>query len=255
MEKKYLYQDDLANVPLPEILATIERYKVPGVLTIEGKIFTKKIFLDEGRIVFATSTDPDERLGEFLLHRKLITKAQYDESVRRLKAGEGRQGKILVEMKVLTPKQLFEYVQQQNRTIVYSVFNWQEGRVHFELGNLKKDEMIKMAVPIQKAIFEGVKQINDTKKLVARLGTKTVVYGPSWELKEVVALRLNPDEMKLLQMMDGKKSLYELITKGPMPQAENAKLLYAFSVLKLIEKKSDGMIKIQWKTTGDEFTG
>jgi hypothetical protein len=254
VQKKYLYEDDLSNVPLPEILASIERYKVPGVLTIEGKSFTKRLYLDEGRIIFAMSTDPDERLGEFLLYRKIISQAQYDESVRRLKAGEGRQGKILVEMKVLTPKQLFEYVQLQNQAIVYSAFNWEEGKVHFELGNVKKDEMIKLAVPILKAVFDGIKQIGDPKKLVSRLGTKTVIYGPSWDLKDVVTLRMDAAEMKLLQMVDGKRSLYELITKGPLAQPQNAKLLYAFSVLKLMEKKSDGMIKIQWKTKGDEFT-
>ena len=36
MEKKFEYRGDLAVTPLPEILATIERYRVPGSLSIES---------------------------------------------------------------------------------------------------------------------------------------------------------------------------------------------------------------------------
>jgi hypothetical protein len=251
VESKLLYQDELGNIPMPEILASIEKWKVPGVLSVEGEPFTKKLFLDEGKVIFATSTDPDERLGEFLLHKGRITQEQYDDSVVRLKRGEGRQGKILVDMGALTPKSLFENVTEQITALVIGLFNWDKGRVSFEIGDYKKDEMIKIALPLRKAILEGVKAMWDAKRLLARLGTKTTVYAPVFELKEVLALHLDPHEMQLLQMVDGRRSVYELVTKGPLTQPQNAKLLYVFHVLKLVEKKSDGVIKIQWKTTGD----
>jgi hypothetical protein len=254
VESKLLYQDELGNIPMPEILASIEKWKVPGVLTVEGNPFTKKLFLDDGKVIFATSTDPDERLGEFLLHKGRITQEQYDESVVRLKRGEGRQGKILVEMGALTPKSLFENVTEQITALVIGLFNWDQGRVSFEIGDYKKDEMIKIALPLRKAILEGVKAMWDAKRLLARLGTKTTVYAPVFDLKEVLALRLDPREMQLLQMVDGRRSVYELVTRGPLTQPQNAKLLYVFHVLKLVEKKSDGVIKIQWKTTGDALS-
>lgn len=254
MESKLLYQDDLRNLPVAEILASIEKWKVPGVLSIVGDPFSKKIFLEDGKIIFATSTDPDERLGEFLLNKGRITQAQYDESVVRLKRGEGRQGKILVDMGVLTPKGLFENVTEQITTTILSLFNWELGKVSFEIGDYKKDEMIKISIPLRKAILEGVKAMWDAKRILARLGTKTTLYAPIFDLKDVFSMRLEAPEMKLLQMVDGRKSVYELVTKGPLTQPLNAKLLYVFMVLKLIEKKSDGVIKIQWKTTGDVYS-
>jgi len=254
MESKLLYQDELRHLPVPEILASIEKWKVPGVLTVTGDPFTKKIFLEDAKIIFATSTDPDERLGEFLLHKGRITQAQYDESVVRLKRGEGRQGKILVDMKVLTPRTLFETVTEQITATVLTLFNWEEGGVAFEIGDYKKDEMIKISLPLRKAILEGVKAMWDAKRILARLGTKTTVFAPIFDLKEVLSLRLDVQEMKFLQMVDGRKSVYELVTKGPLTQPQNAKLLYVFHVLKLIDKKSNGAIKIQWKTTGDAYS-
>lgn len=253
MEKNYLYEDELSNSPLPEILATIEKYKVAGVIIVKDEKFERKIYLNEGKIIFATSTNPDERLGEFLLYKGIITKEQYDESVIRLKRGEGRQGKILVDMKVLTPKELFLYVQEQITEIVYNLFNLNEGKVLFQIGKFKEEEIIKLSIPIKKAIFEGIKKIKDPKRCFQRLGSKTAIYEPIFELKDILGLSLTTEETKLLQMVDGKKSLYEIITKGPFTQGMNARILYAFFVLHLISKKSDGVIKIQWKTEGDQF--
>lgn len=253
MEKKYHYEDELSSSPLPEILATIEKYKIAGVIIVDDYNYERKIYINEGKIIFATSKNPDERLGEFLLYKGIITKEQYDESVVRLKRGEGRQGKILVDMKVLTPKELFIYVQEQIAEIVYNLFNLNEGKVLFEIGKLKEEEMIKLSIPIKKAILEGIKKIKDPKRCLQRLGNKTAIYEPIFELKDIIGLNLTQEETKLLQMVDGKKSLYEIITKGPFTQGMNARILYAFFVLHLISKKSDGLIKIQWKTEGDKF--
>lgn len=253
MDKNYLYEDELSNSPLPEILGTIEKYKVAGVVIVRDDKFERKIYINEGKIIFATSTNPDERLGEFLLYKGIITKEQYDESVIRLKRGEGRQGKILVDMKVLTPKELFLYVQEQITEIVYNLFNLNDGKVQFQIGRFKEEEIIKLSIPIKKAILEGIKKIKDPKRCFQRLGSKTAIYEPVFELKDILGLSLTPEETKLLQMVDGKKNLYEIITKGPFTQGMNARVLYAFYVLHLISKKSDGVIKIQWKTEGDQF--
>ncbi|PYQ34161.1 MAG: hypothetical protein DMF55_10125, partial [Acidobacteria bacterium] len=61
MEKKFEYRGDLAVTPLPEILATIERYRVPGSLSIESGSRHRCIYLDRGVVVFATSDEPEVR--------------------------------------------------------------------------------------------------------------------------------------------------------------------------------------------------
>ncbi|HEX6177936.1 MAG TPA: DUF4388 domain-containing protein, partial [Thermoanaerobaculia bacterium] len=96
-----VYETDLAQTPLPELLVTIYRHKAPGTLDCHRGNELKEIFLDRGHIVFAASNQVRDSLGDRLLNEGRITREQYDESVRRLVATGKRQGTILTEMNVL----------------------------------------------------------------------------------------------------------------------------------------------------------
>ena len=82
---------------LPALLRPLVRAKKTGVAAPHPRdSVTKTVYLSEGRLIFATSTDPDDRLGEMLLRKGLITYRSLEESVQAIKAGK-RQGTILVE--------------------------------------------------------------------------------------------------------------------------------------------------------------
>src|SRR5207248_3503373 len=101
MEKKFEYRGDLAVTPLPEILATIERYRVPGSLSIESGSRHRCIYLDRGVVVFATSDEPEVRLGTYLIRRGTLPEDVVQNAEARL-AGDGlRLGQILIRLELL----------------------------------------------------------------------------------------------------------------------------------------------------------
>src|SRR5512141_723324 len=102
-----LYQTDLAQTPLAEILVTIHRYKVPGLVECRNEDQVKRIYLDKGRIIFATTNQLSESLGDMLLAEGRITRPQYDESVQRLKLTGKRHGTTMVEMRIISAEELF----------------------------------------------------------------------------------------------------------------------------------------------------
>jgi hypothetical protein len=53
-------------------------------------------------------------------------------------------------------------------------------------------------------------------------------------------------------MVNGRRSLFDCCTNGPLAPPENAKLIYAFQTLNLIRRsETGGAIKIKLKTEGD----
>jgi hypothetical protein len=236
-----LYQTDLGQTPLPEILVKIHRYKAPGVIDCRRGTELKRIFLDRGNVIFATTNQITESLGDRLVREGRLTQEQYDESVRLLKQTQKRHGVTLVEMGLLTHEELFVLVRDQIQDILWSVFTWSHGDVAFTPGRDKNLEFVKVEIPVPQAILQGVRRMPDARALVARLGTKATLFQRTNETVE--GLTLNADEQHLLDTVDGKRPLVDLVNTPPLPASENARILYAFHALQLIEVHTP--IKVQ----------
>lgn len=243
---------------IPEVLQTVHHYKVPGVLSAIRDGVEKKVFIWNGDVIFCTSGDRADSLGDYLLARGRITKEQFDRSVELLlsSGGQRRHGAVLVSMGVLTPKGLFEIVSEQVKYILFSIFEWETGTVTFQVGQYRTDELIQLHIPARRAILEGVKQIGDAKRLVALLGPSWTVFDPTFTEADMQDISLDAGELRLLSSVDGVKTLRDLILHGPGDASHNAKLVFAFHALKLIARRdtsSRAIKKIQWKTSGGEF--
>jgi uncharacterized protein DUF4388 len=249
---KPVYQTEISHTPLPEILVTIHRYKAPGTVECRRGSELKEIFLDRGQIIFATSNQVRDSLGDKLLYDGKISQEQYDESVRRLVSTGKRQGTILTEMEVLDSEELFAAVREQILQIVWSVFAWDAGTVTFTPGRQKQQEFVKSDIAIPQAILQGVRRVPDAKPLVGRLGTKaTILVRTDKPVEEVT---LDKDEQRLLDACDGKSALFDLISIGPLSAANNARILYAFYALQLIAARSPERIKMNIRTAGDSYS-
>jgi hypothetical protein len=262
-DSRFEFRGDLSKTPLPEVLQTVHHYKVPGVLDVRRGEVEKKIYIWNGDVIFATSTDRADSLGSLLLRAGTLTQEQFDESVRRLleaRAAEEtrRHGAVLVDMGLLTPEELFASVTRQVKDILYSVFDWEDGEVTFTVGRFRTDEIIQLDIPARQAIVAGIKSVREARRLVALLGPSWTVFDPSYAPGEIGDVALDTGEIRLLQQVDGMKTLRELVGLGPSDPSHNAKLLYAFFVLKLISRRDvtsrTSVKKIQWSTSGGGYT-
>ena len=240
-----IYQTDLAQTPLPEILVTIHRYKAPGAIDCRRGDETKRIFLDHGRIIFATTNQLTESLGDRLVREGRITQEQYDASIARMKITGKRHGITLVEMQMLTSEELFVLVRDQIQAIIDSVFGWTTGTIAFTPGRDKALEFVKVDISVPDAIVRGVRLIPDAKGLVARLGTKTTFFDRTHATIE--EMHLGADEQHLLDAVDGRHALGDLVNTPPLPPGENARILYAFSALGMIAPCDPRGVKVQVK--------
>ena len=256
MEGRFQYTGNLAQEPLPEVLRTIHFYRAPGVLTLEGNGVSKKVYLLGGNIIFATSTDRSESLGEYLRRSALITSGELKASVGRLDLAEGqgrRHGELLVEMGILSDAQLRQIVTEQVKALLFAAFSWEQGSVTFEVGRFKTDELIRLDLPTPQAIVDGIRRMPDPRRCVARLGPSWTLFDRAEAPPETRDVAFTAAEISLLASVDGRRTLRDLITMGPGDLGSNAKLLYAFWVLRLIERRelqSSGIRRIQWKTSG-----
>jgi hypothetical protein len=252
-EARFQFRGDLAEQPLPEILQTIYHHQVPGVVTAARDGIEKKIYIQSGAVIFATSNDRADSLGAFLKRTKRITTAELRLSAENLLTVQGkRHGQLLVEMGVLTEDQLYALVAEQVRSILYSIFEWDRGEVTFEIGQYRRDELIQLNIPAQQTILEGIKLLQDARRVVSRLGPSWTILERTERAPDPAEVPLSTAELRFLEQIDGSHTLRELVNLGPGDPAMNAKIIYAFFVLKLVTRRDysarSGIRKIQWKT-------
>jgi Domain of unknown function (DUF4388) len=72
---------------VPELLRSVLSSGETGVLHFKNGDVKKSVFLHTGRVVYASSSNPDERMGEDLLLRGKITVRQYLEASKQIRPG------------------------------------------------------------------------------------------------------------------------------------------------------------------------
>jgi len=153
------FKGQLSQLPVPDLLQHLRVSKGTGILSLVSGGARKALYIKDGRVVFASSNLPNDRLGEILIREGKITVEEYDASIKAISKGK-RQGKVLVEMGALSPKDLWEGVQFQVREVVYSIFQWEDGQFHFEESSLPEKERITVDLDIRDLIIVGIRRVD-----------------------------------------------------------------------------------------------
>ncbi len=159
---------DVRSFPLADLLAMIHSASKSGFLLLSCGDQEKAVYLHRGEVVFAASNQRVDRLGECLLRAGDITLEQLREADQRWDPNT-RFGKVLVELGVLTSRDLWNAVKTQVEEIVRSLFAFTTGTVHFWEGEVQPDNVVRLALPTKRLIAQGLKRRDELFKFLAVL--------------------------------------------------------------------------------------
>jgi len=220
---------NIKDVSLVKILVHLNRNRKSGILSLVTPVFTKKMYLNAGDVVFASSTYQDDRLGEMLLKANKITVEQYDKAAEVLTSSRNKRlGAILVELGYLTPKDLFWGVKYQVKEII-----------HRE-GELPTQEVITLKMSMGNLIYEGVKRIENWTRIRQEMPDTGLVFKLSEDpLSLFQGIELNSQDKKILTLIDGRRTIREVIESSWMGSFEALKILYVLWSTGIIEQKPE----------------
>lgn len=226
----------LSQLPLPDILQHLKSTQATGILSLVSGGARKAIYLKAGRVVFATSNLPNDRLGELLLREDKITVEDYEASIKAISKGK-RQGKVLVEMGALSPRDLWDGVQFQVQEIVHGVFQWEDGQFHFEESSLPEKERITVDLDVTKLILDGIRKVDSGGAIQARYpeGDGVIERVAGTDPSSV----LESYEAHVMRCVDGERSVLEICRESEIGDNETLKVLYTLI--------STGFLKVKGK--------
>jgi hypothetical protein len=165
------FAGSLAALTPPEVVQFVFTSLKTGVLLLafgddparaaaaEGpeRLRRKALYFRDGQIVFASSSDPADRLGPALVRAGLATEEDVERCVSLVKAGRPL-GQVLVDAGVLDAGRLYEAVTLQVRDIVLGALVEGSGEFAFLEGEFEEQNAVKLPERTRELLLEGVRR-------------------------------------------------------------------------------------------------
>jgi hypothetical protein len=203
-------QGNFKTMMLPDVLQWLDAGQRTGILHVRGtQGVTKRVYFERGAIVFTSSSDPREYLGQFLISRGYISEDQLNKAMEtQLKSGI-KLGKILIMVGILEEAELEAVLQLKAEENIFDLFLWDEGEFVFQDQEAIEDDLPRVRLNVMSLVMEGIRRKDEWGRIRRVLSTSRVVMDkvPSREHKD---LKSNSLAKRALERFDGRRSLAEV---------------------------------------------
>lgn len=219
---------------LIEVFAYLGRHQETGILNVTCDDIKKSVIVHRGCIIFARSNQTQDRLGDVLLADGLINQQQYDEATHLIYEKGYRHGRALVEIGAISPKLLWEAIQNQIRTIVRSLIPQEQGSYEFIRQQIKHKESITLQMSIVDMVIDLVRGYPDRAVFAEYFKDRDRLF-QAVASDEDFAIELEPYEQYILNFLDGETPLHQLCASSDIGEEESLRVVYLLHCLGLIE--------------------
>jgi len=227
---------DIKDMTLPWLFQDVRTEKITGTALFSRDSEVKKVYFKDGDILFASSNLDEDRLGEFLLRKEKISKAQFDQaSGVVIKTGK-KLGAVLFSAGILSSHDLVAMVKLQVKEIILQLFGWRDGHYQFDRGPLPVAEIIPLHISTGDLIIEGVSSL-DWKLVRKSLPSITAVIRPASDPSLLFQhAQLDQDQREVFSLIDGNKSIQDLCGLSGIGDYNTLKAIYVLLALRMAEK-------------------
>ena len=230
----------IEETSVPELLKSVLGSGETGVLTFRRHDVTKTIHLHMGRVVYARSGNPDDRLGEDLLLRGKITVRQYLEASRLIAPGR-RLGTILVELGAVEPEDLIGAVEHHVKEILLDVFTWSTGEYELVMTEPGREDVIALNLSTESLIVEGIRRTRAWSRIFRGIGGDIEsIPVPTGHTEALLRVELTEEELDVLSHVNGRATVEQICQVSYLSNLETCRVLWALSVLGVVRRGQPG---------------
>jgi hypothetical protein len=233
---------DLRVVPLAEVLQLLDVQEQSGVLTVERSDARVDIYFRRGRVDQAIARGvPDEfLLGRFVLDAELMQRTDFEAFLESRAANPKLIGQQLVKLGYLADADLKTCLTRQSSELIYEILRWRHGRFRFAAGLELPPSVIDaaLALDVEAVLMEGYRRVDEWHLIERAIDNFDIVFLRNEDsVSQMGRGRLTRDELAVLELVNGKHTVQEIIRKSRMGSFEVSKMLYRLLSIKLVRRR------------------
>jgi hypothetical protein len=229
-------EGDLTRFEVPDVLSFLEMGRRTGVLVLERPEQESKLFVSDGRPVFANTTKDELRFGPLLVRFGKVAPDLVERLLARRAAGAQRIGQMLLSERVLTEAELASFLKVQVSEVIFDTFAWHEGLFTFFDGVAPPATAVTLDMDLKTLIMEGVRRIDQEARLDLVFPDLTMAVEALANPERVKhSATLTPEEWKVFFLVDGRRSLADICRLSANPdERATLQILHNLLVAKLV---------------------
>ncbi len=223
------------NLEIPWLFQDIKNEKMTGTAVLEKDGATKKIYFNNGDIIFASSSLNEDRLAEFLVRTGKITAEQRDTLIEAVRTSGKQEGTVLIERGIVRPADLVDHVNQQVKQIILDLFSWRSGAYQFNEGPLPQAEIVPLSMTTASMIMEGTAALDWQVIRKVLPPPETVLRATAAPSRLFRIADLTPEQKNIYAMINGSRSIEELCSLSVVGDFNTYKAIYALLAIRMVE--------------------
>lgn len=233
---------DLRVVPIAEILQLLDAQQQSGILQVTRAEAKIEVYFREGRVdmALATNISNEYLLGRFMVENELISHEDLTGFLESRRPGSQLLGTQLVKLGYIGESELKLALVQQSRELIYEVLRWSFGSFQFlrtrDLPAIAIDATL--GLEVEGILMEGYRRVDEWHLIEREISNFEMVFLRNEDaVAQMGRGRLTREELTVLELVNGKNTVKELIRESRMGSYEVSKMLYRLLSIKLIRKR------------------
>ena len=221
---------------LNSILQLLSDDQKTGVLQVKNHQKEVKIYFQDGDIVYATGSQRENRLGYHLQSKGTISREKLHECLESGQKEKKALGKVLVEKGYITTEKLESIIHDQIEEIIFDLFIWEKGDFEYKDAKLNLQSMVVTKLNVVGVLLEASRRIDEMSILRKNIPNDRIIFRTAENVQDNTEIKLNANEWKALRLIDGARSVRQLIDESGFDEFLSYKTLYSLLSSGLIEK-------------------
>lgn len=259
----------LRDFSLADIFQLISLQRKTGVLSLRSSEDVVTISFMEGRVVGSDSLNKrlEDRLGQVLLRTRRVSREELDAALKEQMETLERIGHILIRREILSREELRRSLEQQILQVIFRVFRWQDGEYHFsQETTVDYDAELVGPMAAESILMEGARMLDEWPIIEKRIPHRAVLFVKEPAANQIEVgdedhdddfdlldlektpppvtgnkgsrLRINQGEAEVLDLVDGRNTVEQIVFGCSLSEFETYKALYTLVNRGLIREAS-----------------
>lgn len=231
---------------LASLLQLLSHESKTGVLQVSGGGNKVKIFVKDGLVVYASSSQKQHRLGHLLKVSGLVSPEDLHKYLQLARKKKQKVGRVLVEEGVVSKKDLTKLLRHQVKEILNDMFLWKSGEFEFKEIPFSVQGQLITEINTMEIVLEASRRTDEWSVITKHITDDSLVFKPSQQGQSQEEVKLDKREWRILSLIDGRRTVKQVVTDSGLGEFVAFKTIYSLLFSGFVEKSTAGPEK-----TGD----